>query len=139
MDRKDFVIIVWKKGIKPILFLGVIFFCIKFLINLLTKNGPERFFTIGIIGIIIIYTVIYFLGILFKRATDYLFFKLSDSVKLWFRVISKTFDYITPILLGVLIYHFWKEDWIGVSIIIGIVLIERINNIIKEEKLATIK
>ncbi len=36
-----------------------------------------------------------------------------------------------------IIYHFWKEDWIMAAIVLGVLLIQRIVEIIKEEKQAT--
>ena len=38
-----------------------------------------------------------------------------------------------------IIYHFWNEDWIMAAIVLAVLLIQRIVEIIKEEKLATVE
>ena len=46
-------------------------------------------------------------------------------------------DYISPIILGLIIYNFWKEDWVLSALVLGVLLFERIAEIIKDEKKAT--
>ncbi len=36
-----------------------------------------------------------------------------------------------------IIYNFWKEDWITAAIVLGVLLIQKIAEIIKEEQQAT--
>ena len=137
MDRKEFLITVWKKGIKPILIIGVIFFCVKFLYNIITENGPERFATILILGFGLLILTLSLVGLLFETLTKKVKSILPHSIKLWFRIIGKFLNYISPIVLGMIIYHFWKDDRKTAAVILGVILIQRIQEIIKEEKLDT--
>ncbi len=137
MDRKEFLITVWKKGIKPILIIGVIFFCSKFLYNIFAESGTERFVTILIVGLGLLMLTAHLIGHLFNTVTEKLKTLLPEQVKIWFRVIDRFLNYISPIILGAIIYHFWKEDWISAMIVLGIILIQRIQVIIKEEKQPT--
>lgn len=137
MDRKEFLITVWKKGVKPILLIIIIFFCGKFLYNVFSESGSERFLTILIIGFGLLMLIAYLIGQLFKSLTKKLNSILPEMVKLWIRVIGKFLDYISPIILGMIIYHFWKEDWVIAAIVLGILLIQRIVEIFKEEKHGT--
>ncbi|KQC32660.1 hypothetical protein AAU57_04480 [Nonlabens sp. YIK11] len=137
MDRKEFLITVWKQGIKPILIIGVIFFCGKFIYNIFAESGTERFVTILIIGFGLLMLTAHLIGYFFNSLTEKLKTIFPEKVKIWLGVINRLLDYISPIILGVIIYHFWKEDWITAAIVLGVLLIQRIGEIIKEEKLAT--
>ncbi len=137
MDRKDFLLTVWKKGIKPILLFVIIFFCGKFLFNIFAESGTERLVTILIIGLGFLMLIVYLIGELFKSITVKINSILPESIKFWIRVIRKFLNYLSPIIFGAIIYHFWKEDWIIAAIISGIILVQRIAEIIKEEKLVT--
>lgn len=144
MNRKEFfitvwefLISVWEKGIKPILLIGIIFFCIKFLFNAFTESGSERFVIIFALGIGLLLLTIHLIKMIFKSLTKKLNSILPESIKLCIRVIGKTLNYMSPIIFGIIIYHFWNENSIASVIILGILLIQRIGEIIKEEKLTT--
>ena len=139
MNRKEFLITVWEKGIQPILLIGIIFFCLKFLFTVFTESGTERFVTILIIVFGLIMLTISLIGQLFKSFTEKLYSKLPESVILWLRIVEKFLDFVAPLLLGALIYHFWKEDWMSAAIVVGVLMVQRILDIIKEEKRATIQ
>lgn len=136
MNRKEFLIAVWEKGIKPTLLIAVIFLSVKFLYNVITESGRERLVTILIIGLGLLILTTYLIGQLFKSLITRLNSKLPESVKLWLRISKRILDYVSPIILGVIIYYFWQEDWIMTAIVLGVLMIQRIAALIKEEKLA---
>ncbi len=78
----------------------------------------------------------YLIGQLFKSLITRIYSTFADSVKSWVRIIGKFLNYISPIILGMIIYHLWKEDWKTAAIILGILLFQRLTEIIKEEKQA---
>ena len=137
MNRKDFLISVWRKGIKPILLVGIIFFCVNFIFNVFNESGTERFATIVILGFGLLILSIYLTNLFFTSLSEKINSLLPEQVKLWIRVIGKIIDYISPIILGLMIYHFWKQDWVIPAIVLGVLLLERIAEIIKDEKKAT--
>ena len=137
MNRKDFLISVWRKGIKPILLVGIIFFCVNFIFNVFNESGTERFATILILGFGLLILSIYLTNLFFTSLSEKINSLLPEQVKLWIRVIGKIIDYISPIILGLMIYHFWKKDWVIPAIVLGVLLLERIAEIIKDEKKAT--
>lgn len=134
MNRKEFLINVWRKGIKPILIFGVIFFCGNFLYHVIAESGTERFLTILTIGLGLLILTTYLIGQLFKSLTVKINAILPEPVKLWLRIIGNILNYLSPLILGIIIYHFWKEDWIMAAIVLGALLIQRIGEIIKEKK-----
>jgi hypothetical protein len=136
MDRKEFIITVWKKGIKPLLLIGIIFLCGKFLYNVFAESGAERSITILIIGLGLLILTLYFIGLFFKSLTKKLNSILPEPIKLWIRIVGNFLNEIALIIIGMILYHFGKEDWGAVTIFLGVFLIRRILEIIKEEKLA---
>ena len=139
MNRKDFLITVWRKGLKPILLVGIIFFCVKYILNVFTESGTERFATILTLGFGLLILSIYLTNLLFTSLLEKINSILPEQIKLWIRVIGKIMDYISPIILGMIIYHFWKQNWVMSALVLGILLLERIAGIIKDEKKATTK
>jgi len=134
MDRKDFLKQLWKRLIKPIIILTVVYFSVKFLISVFNENGTERLLTIVILSLTILFTLAYLLGELLSKMTEIIYAKLSDKVKFKLRIIGKISDYFAVLILGAVLYKFWTKDAILASILIILLLADRINNIVKEEK-----
>ena len=137
MNRKEFLITSWQKGLKPLLLVGVLVFCIKFLYKVIAESGTERMILIVLLGYGLFLLSIQLLSSLFQSVTDKFNALLPDSLKTGIRVILKILDYVSPLVLGVILYEFWKEDWITASIIMGALLVFRIAEIIKEERSGT--
>lgn len=136
MDRKTFLITVWKKALKPLLLIAVIFFCLKFMYNIFMESGTERFLTILILSFAVLWISAHSLGQIFKAARTKIYARLSASTKRWISIIGKFLNYVAPLILGMIVYHFWQEDWKAAVFVLGLVLIERITLIIKEKKQA---
>jgi uncharacterized membrane protein YhdT len=142
MNRKEFfikvwngLISIWKKWIKPILLIGIIFFCIKFILKAIVENGSERVVVIVAFAIGLVVLTAHFIKIFFNSVTEKLNSILPESIKLWLRIISKTLNYISPVIFGIIIYHFWNEKSITAVIVLSLLLVHKIGEIIKEEKL----
>lgn len=137
MDRKAFLITVWKKGLKPLLLIAVIFFCLKFMYNVFMESGTERFLTLLILGFAVLWITADLLGRMFKSARTKMKTRLPESTKHWIRIMGKFLNYVAPLILGMIIYHFWQEDWKAAAFVLSILLMERIISIIREEKQVT--
>jgi hypothetical protein len=133
MYRKEFLKTIWRKGIKPTLLIVVIYFCVKFLINVFQDNETERFIIILALELGILFAIIYLIGFIFSSIISKINSKLPDSVKPWLKKITKVLNYIEPIISGIIFYQFWKKDWITAALLIGIILILRITEIIEKK------
>ena len=136
MDRKEFIIAIWKKVLKPIILTYILVFCINFLLDALTFNGPERLIIILSVSLTIIIGIAYIVRTFLQKQLNKVFNKLPNKIKQTLNIIVKISDYIAPVILGVTLYHFYNQDQILEVSVILLVLGERINNIIKKEKLA---
>lgn len=131
MDRKEFLIISWKKAIKPILLIGVILFCVQFLYAVFTERGPERLVTVLIIELGVLFLTAYLIGQLFRSWIKKIYSHLPESVRPWMSIIGKILNYSSPLLFGILVYFFWKEGWVTAAIVLGIVLIQQIVELVR--------
>lgn len=136
MDRKDFLKQLWKRLFKPIIILALIYFSVKFLIAAFHDNGTERFSIIAFFSLTILYFSIYFLGQSIDKLKEKLTTHLSDKAKFRLRIIGKIIDYFAVLLLGVVLYRFWKEDVFLALILTSILIVDRIKAIVKEIKTA---
>lgn len=114
----------------------MIYFCVKFLTAVFRENGTERLSTIVFLSLTIIYFSIYFLGELLDKLKEKLTTHLSDKAKFRLRIIGKIIDYFAVLLLGVVLYKFWKEDVFLALILTSILILDRIKAIVKEIKTA---
>ncbi|PQJ15337.1 hypothetical protein [Aureicoccus marinus] len=70
MNRKEFLITSWQKGLKPLLLVGVLVFCIKFLNEVIAESGTERMILIVLLGYGLFLLSIQLLSSLFQSVTD---------------------------------------------------------------------
>lgn len=137
MDRKDFLKQLWKRLFIPTIILILIYSSIKFLFAAIRDNGTVRLSTITFLSLTIIYFSIYFLGkLLDKLLIEKIASRLSDKAKFRLRIIGKIIDYFAVLLLGVVLYKFWKEDVFLALILTSILIVDRIKAIVKEIKTA---
>lgn len=133
MDRKDFLKQLWKRLFKPIIILALIYFSVKFLIAAFHDNGTERFSIIAFFSLTILYFSIYFLGQSIDKLKEKLTTHLSDKAKFRMKIIGKVIDYFAILLLGVVLYEFWKEDVFLASILTAILIVDRIKPLLKKK------
>lgn len=137
MDRKEFLKVLWFKLFKPILLLGVLIFSIRFLIRIFIQNDIERFITIIVLGLVILSSLSYLIGLVFKNVTNRIKSKLSEKSLDNIRIFGKVFNYLIPIALGMVIYYTWQRDGSSAVGFFGAFLIFQIIEIVRKEKLAT--
>lgn len=135
MDRKDFLKQLWKRLFKPAIILALLYFSIKFLIATFCDNGTERFSIIVFFSLTILYFSIYFLGLSIDKLKEKVTSHLSDTAKFRMKIIGNIIDYFAILLLGVVLYKFWKEDAFLASILTVILIVDRIKTIIEEKKM----
>lgn len=134
MTRKEFLCTIWNKGFKPILFLAVIYFCTRFIFNIFFEKGPERFITILILGLGLLFIMVSLIGIVFSSMLSKVKSSLPEPVKFWIKIVGRILNHIAPIIFGIILYHFWQKDWKTASFVIGGLLIQKVLEIIIEEK-----
>ncbi|MFT5600929.1 MAG: hypothetical protein ACI9N1_001166 [Flavobacteriales bacterium] len=133
MNRRGFCKNIWYKAIKPILLIVLIYLSIIFLTDLVTSAYENRGFIIFLVSICIIYFSISLIGTLFILSLVKLQDQFSEKWKLRLRIIGKFLSYLYPLILGVMLYQFWLEDWITASFLISFLLIQELRTCIASE------
>lgn len=134
MDRKQFLQLIWNKGIKPLLLILVIYYCVSFLVNIFAQDGPERMLTIGFLSLCLLFAVTWLVAIIFNKALEKIYSSLPASMKRGLSLFGKIINYAAPFLLGAMLYNFWQKDWKTVSVVIAILLVQQVVRLVKEEK-----
>ena len=139
MDRKDFLIKVWKNFMKPFLLLSMLFFSVRFFLSVYNEVGSARQITFALMILSIFCVVFYFVKMVLQNFTDRIYSELSGRAKFNLKVIRKLAEYVLVLIFGVLLYKVWTENQILALIYLIVFLAERIYIIVKEEKLKVVK
>lgn len=107
MTRKDFILLVINKKIKPTVYISVLVYTIYFLIqDIIDKNSNERsllvLFTLAV-GLLLLLIIIHLV-------INYLTTKTPERIKSFFNKISKITEMVSGLLLIVLIVETLKQN-----------------------------
>ncbi len=144
MDRKEFLILIWKRGIKPIFLIVGIYYCIKYSHLIYSENGFERASLKFLLGAELVFAISYLISILFKVLLSKIWKIIISKINFTFSIttkfrlvkignfIERIFLFVGDIVLiifGILLYLFRPNGWIIASIL---VIVLAINNIIEK-------
>jgi hypothetical protein len=134
MNRKDFFKIIWTKLLKPIAITILIIYSALFLYettNSITVNSDFFILIASTCILILSLTLITLLSLFIFKA---IYNQLPNKIKIWFDISGKLLFYLYPIVLGMLLYHFWLIVWITASILAAFLLIKEVMEILKTTK-----
>lgn len=115
MDRLDFLKVVWRRVISPILLFALIYLSIRFLIDVITEDG---FLILFIVGFVILLAVAMLLGIMFNKMITQFSYSLSKKIRTRLSSIKRVIDIISPFLMiGAIIFFLFRLELVQVIII----------------------
>jgi hypothetical protein len=133
MDRATFLLAFWKKGVKPILLVLAIYFCISFIYQVFIANGRARGLILLVLALAIILLLLELIVSLFIKINTALSARIPENLKIG---LSLIFKYVSPIILVVVIYQAWLHDWIGTVIIVSVLFVQKIISTLHERKVS---
>lgn len=117
-----------------LLIIVVLYFIIDYLWQIFVTDGSEKLVlrAILIAGTILglAHVILFFLRKAYQKNRD-------QSLRPRKRFLEKTrniVNYITPFILLLMLYHFWEREWILTTIIVSILLIDRVNDLLRNNK-----
>jgi cobalamin biosynthesis protein CobD/CbiB len=122
MDRKEFLIELYQKYIKPIFYIGSVIYLMYFLKNaLFDKNSIEHNLIFGV------FTIALFLLLIILVATSIhiIFSKIPEKVKKVLDIILKVAIYVSIPFLIYLIYISWETKKYNIIIVIVALSIDK--------------
>jgi len=134
MNRREFLLLIINKILKPLLLVLIIYFLFDFMYKAISDSGNERTVILLFFGIGLFFATLMLIGILFNSITTKIYSKLSDKSKFRLRILDKILKFVLPIIAGILIYYLWKEDWIKAVVTISFPLILAISAKIQTRK-----
>jgi hypothetical protein len=132
MDRREFTIQLWKRIVRPLIAVIVLFLCLRFLVPAVREN--REILIIITLGVIALAAVLYLLGIVLRKLIEKINSALPNRVKFVLRVAGKTLEFLLLPALGIVLYRAWQEDKYWAALWVVILMFDRIGTIIKEEK-----
>lgn len=124
----------WFLILFSLIFVGSAVFAVFYLYKVFQKEGIDRF----------MYATVLVVAILIGLAHIFLFFarkwatsdhsNLMKSKKRQLQKIRNAITYLTPIVLLAMLYHFWKSSNVLVSVVVTLLLLDRLNELRKSYK-----
>lgn len=117
-----------------VLIIGVLYVLVHYFWQIFVTDGSEK----------LVLRVILIAGTLLGLAHMVLFFlrrayqqNRQQSARPRKRFLEKArnvVNYITPFILVLMLYHFWEKGWILTTMIVAILLVDRVNDLLRENK-----
>lgn len=127
-----------RRTVLKILFLGlgvVVFVVLSiYLKNVYEKEGTNKFIYSLILFSALIIGIAHILLFILRKAIES---KTSDEFKIQKRQLEiwrNAVNYITPFVLLAMGYHFWQKGWLLISILVFVLLVDRINDLLRKNK-----
>jgi hydrogenase/urease accessory protein HupE len=134
MDRKDFLVLTWKRFFQPIVTLSVIYFCVQFFIAIFNEDGTARAISKFVLGLTIVLLILHLLGQLFSQWIKNQYAQLSERSKTIWRIIGKIIETISLLLLSYLFIECWMKDAFVAAIVSGLLLFQFGMKLLKSNK-----
>jgi hypothetical protein len=124
----------WGIIIVPIIILVLLCFGIYYLITIYQEEGTEKFiYSLVLVAALVIGLSHIILYLLRKRLEN----KNTPEDKRKKRRLVKyrnIVNYITPFVLIAMLYHFWQRSWVFAAVIVSILLLDRLNDLLRKNK-----
>ncbi|WP_207432570.1 hypothetical protein [Sabulibacter ruber] len=134
MSRKEFLEIIWRKCVKPLVLLTLLASSVQFFVNVFKEEGSERVIILFLLGIAIFFLLV----LMASLAIGGIFLSLGKVIppsgRFWIKMAFKFASYMIPIFTGALAYHFWVSGYKVPVILLGILIIEQFSRMIKQER-----
>jgi Na+/melibiose symporter-like transporter len=127
-----------RRTVLKILFLGCGVFVFSvlsiYLKNVYEKEGTNKFIYSLILFSALIIGIAHILLFILRKSIES---KTSDEFKIQKRQLEiwrNTINYVTPFVLLAMGYHFWQKGWLLMSILVFVLLVDRINDLLRKNK-----
>jgi Na+/melibiose symporter-like transporter len=127
-----------KRTLLRIIFLGFgafIFAVLSiYLKNVYDEEGGDKFIYSLILFSALIVGIAHILLFILRKSIES---KSSEEFKIQKRQLEiwrNTVNYITPFVLLAMGYHFWQNGWLLMSILVFVLLVDRINDLLRKNK-----
>ncbi len=126
MDRQEFLLTIWKKLIKPVLLVAVLWCFISFLYTMFVEFRFAKLLVTLIVGLGLLFTLAYFVSHIFEPFLKRIYLSLPKPVKTFLKLLTDLLNFVAPVIFGAIIYHFWYKDWKSSAVILSVFLVSRI-------------
>lgn len=134
MNKNNRSTSIWINFLLLTVALTVLFGAGVYLKQIYTLYGTDKFiYSVVLIAALVIGAAYIFIFIARKLLEN----DHTDSAKRKKRLLEKCrnlVNYITPFVLIAMLYHFWQKQWVLAIIIVIVLLLDRINDLLRKNK-----
>lgn len=134
MGESSLITVLWRKVLLPAIVLGFLYFAIRYLVDVHQNQGTEKFlYTLVLICALFIgvaYIVLFVLRKLHETKTTKAYKHKKRYLEKWSNIVN----YITPFVLLAMLYHFLIKGWILGTVIVLVLLLDRMNELRRNNK-----
>ena len=111
-----------------------VYFISVYLSSIYTKYGNEKFiYTLILVFALIIgaaHILLFGLRKVIERDNTFEGKRKKRRLEKYRQIVN----YITPFILVAMLYHFWQKGWVALSVVVAILLLERLNELLRKNK-----
>lgn len=125
---------IWARVLVPIIILGLLYFVVDYLLTVYTENGIEKFIYSLVLVSATVIGLSHIILFLLRKRLENRNAPRDKRKKRRLENYRNLLNYITPFVLIAMLYHFWNRDWVLASVIVSVLLLDRLNELIRRNK-----
>lgn len=126
MSRSEFLKSLWFRFLKPAIIIGIAVYLASFTKNIFAENGIERATTYALLILGLLVFAVSMLEAWLGKIINDLKSKIPLKVKGALKIALLVSHYLLLIVLGIILFYHWKQDWQSTLLIIALLLTVRI-------------
>ena len=134
MQKNKTIQLIWSRIILPLIILASLFFAIQYLFNIYQDQGTEKFvYSLVLVSALFIgvaHIVLFALRKSYEAKNTQVYKRKKRHLEKWRNIVN----YITPFVLVAMLYHFWMKGWVLATVIVAVLLFDRINELRRKNK-----
>ncbi|NOQ72199.1 MAG: hypothetical protein GQ574_09375 [Crocinitomix sp.] len=134
MRKNNVIWVIWGKIILPLIILGALFFAAWYLFNVYQKQGIEKFLSsLVLVSALVIgcaHIILFSLRKAYESKNSHAYKRKKRHLEKWRNIVN----YLTPFVLVAMLYHFWMKSWVLATVIVAVLLFDRINELRRKNK-----
>ncbi len=134
MSQKKSIQTFWRNVLIPLIILVLLYFIGDYLLMVFNDDGTEKFIYSLVLVSSLVVGVAHIILYVARRSLEK---KNSREVKQKKRRLERyrnIVNYITPFVLFAMLYHFWQKELVLAAIIVVILLLDRLNELLRGNK-----
>ncbi|MFT5822979.1 MAG: putative PurR-regulated permease PerM [Crocinitomix sp.] len=134
MQENNVLRIIWNRILLPLIIIAALFYASWYLYNVYQNQGIEKFLSSLVLVCALVigsaHIIFFILRKLYEPKKSPAYKRKKRHLEKWRNIVN----YLTPFVLVAMLYHFWMKSWILATVIVAVLLFDRINELRRKNK-----